>query len=226
MNNYIAIIRDNHSKNSVIRKIYENLNTKEDVKKQLLIDFVDLFPNGKVYQKFKNDEYVYALIYELDDYWYKYWTSEKECLCCGKKVKVIEQHNMGIHSDYCCIDCEKSDLEKYNNSFKNNLIYIYKITQKSTNKCYIGKTKNHFIWRWWEHLKADRGTKFHDFLKNADMTDLTFEVLEVLPNDTEDKEVFMTESEYILYYNSINNGFNTTISNKDVKENNNLCLKI
>lgn len=93
-----------------------------------------------------------------------------------------------------------------------SLNYIYKITEKSSNKCYIGKTRNAPFFRWWNHLKHSN-SPFGLYLQKSKLSDWTFEVLEELPSNIEDKEVFRIESNYINKYNSIINGFNTVISN-------------
>jgi len=92
--------------------------------------------------------------------------------------------------------------------------YIYKVTEKATGKSYIGKTKNAPFFRWWEHLKHSR-SPFGLHLKNTDLKEWTFEVLETLQPYVKEKEILRIESEYILKYDSINNGYNSVISNKD-----------
>ena len=92
--------------------------------------------------------------------------------------------------------------------------YIYKVTEKATGKSYIGKTKNAPFFRWWEHLKHSR-SPFGLHLRNTDLKEWTFEVLETLQPYIKEKEILRIESEYILKYDSINNGYNSVISNKD-----------
>lgn len=92
--------------------------------------------------------------------------------------------------------------------------YIYKVTEKATGKSYIGKTKNAPFFRWWEHLKHSR-SPFGLHLRNTDLKEWTFEVLETLQPYVKEKEILRIESEYILKYDSINNGYNSVISNKD-----------
>jgi len=92
-----------------------------------------------------------------------------------------------------------------------SLNYIYKITEKATNKCYVGKTKNAPFFRWWNHLKHSN-SPFGIYLKQTKLSDWTFEVLEELPCNIPDSAVFKIESEYMLKFNSINNGFNSLIS--------------
>lgn len=99
--------------------------------------------------------------------------------------------------------------------------YIYKITEKSTGKSYIGKTKNAPFFRWWEHLKHSR-SPFGLHLRNTDLKEWTFEVLETIEPYIKEKEILRIESEYILKYDSINNGYNSIISNKDAEIINNI----
>lgn len=96
-----------------------------------------------------------------------------------------------------------------------SLNYIYKITEKNTNKCYVGKTRNAPFFRWWNHLKHSN-SPFGLYLQKSKLSDWSFEVLEELPSNIEDKEVFRIESNYINKFDSIKNGFNTVISNKNV----------
>lgn len=99
--------------------------------------------------------------------------------------------------------------------------YIYKVTEKSTGKSYIGKTKNAPFFRWWEHLKHSR-SPFGLHLRNTDLKEWTFEVLETIEPYIKEKEILRIESEYILKYDSINNGYNSIISNKDAEIINNI----
>jgi hypothetical protein len=97
---------------------------------------------------------------------------------------------------------------------KDSVNYIYKITEKKTNKCYIGKTRNAPFFRWWNHLTHST-SPFGIYLRNnSKLSDWTFEVLDILPPNLSDKEVMEVESNYIREYNSIDNGYNTLISSK------------
>lgn len=91
--------------------------------------------------------------------------------------------------------------------------YIYKCTEKSTGKCYIGKTRNAPFFRWWNHLTHSQ-SPFGLYLRTTNLSDWYFEVLDILPPGTKDEIVFKIESEYILKHDSIKNGFNSVISNK------------
>ena len=97
-----------------------------------------------------------------------------------------------------------------------SLNYIYKITEKSTNKSYIGKTRNAPFFRWWNHLTKSN-SPFGKYLKETKLSDWTFEVIEILPANLNDSDIFKIESSYILKYDTINNGFNMVLSNKNAE---------
>jgi len=97
--------------------------------------------------------------------------------------------------------------------------FIYKITEKTTNKCYVGKTRNAPFFRWWNHLKHS-SSPFGLYFRQTKLSDWNFEVLEELPSNIDDSEVFRIETEYMQKFNSIKNGFNTLVSNKKALSNN------
>ena len=83
---------------------------------------------------------------------------------------------------------------------------IYKITSKTTNKCYIGQTINSIDTRWKQHCKAKFG-RFHDAIEEFGIDDWTFEILEIVSS----KELLNErESYWIGVYNSYQDGYNGT----------------
>ena len=126
--------------------------------------------------------------------------SEPDCFEKWKKEVVFKDSDLPDDLNFINVD---------------SLNYIYKITERSTAKCYIGKTRNAPFFRWWNHLKHS-GSPFGVYLKSSKLSDWTFEVLEELPSNISDSEVFRIESEYIHKFNSINNGFNSIISSKRI----------
>lgn len=90
--------------------------------------------------------------------------------------------------------------------------FIYKITNKITNKCYIGETKkaNPYL-RWNEHKsKIEKGIgcpALQDAIKKYGIDNFKFEVLIICF----DEDRYKFEKEYIKKYNSIApNGYNLT----------------
>jgi group I intron endonuclease len=90
--------------------------------------------------------------------------------------------------------------------------YIYKITNKLTNKCYIGETKkSNPELRWNEHKsKIEKGIgcpALQDAVKKYGIENFTFRVLIICF----DEDRYKFEKEYIKKYNSIApNGYNLT----------------
>lgn len=191
-------------------------------------------------------QFFYVLIYPLSKYEIDDLNSESwECYGCGQihenkyisrpktYHKIGEQYLFCPNNDY--YHPEKYSSENANRCLKlfhgkigdsefpddmnyvkvDSLNYIYKVTEKDTGRCYIGKTKNEPFFRWWNHLRHSR-SPFGVYLRNTTLDKWTFEVLEIIPALYSNSEILAKESEYIQKFNSIENGFNTVISNKSV----------
>lgn len=211
---------------------------KDQVKQILLEKYPQFFPENKIYSKETKDtaQFFYVVIFELYAWERKIiedgisWT----CSFCGQvhentylaKPRTNEKlfgDKMFCTSDqdYCLNQFKKEyykdiDLPDDENFIrKDSPNYIYKITEKATGKCYVGKTRNAPFFRWWNHL-THSSSPFGQYLRTSKLSDWTFEVLEQLPAETPDQEVFKTESNYIQKFDSIKNGFNTLISAKIV----------
>lgn len=155
----------------------------------------------------------------------KYLNPPKNYTKIGKDYNFCNYYEKGrdpnIDPDIC-LNLFKGKVEKNGIEPPDNMMfvssdscsYIYKVTEKATGKSYIGKTKNAPFFRWWEHLKHSR-SPFGLHLRNTDLKEWIFEVLETLQPYVKEKEILRIESEYILKYDSINNGYNSVISNKD-----------
>lgn len=220
----------------VLREPIVEAVDKSAVKKILLDKYPQFFQNSKVYEKETKDvaQFFYVVIFplynwEVDQINEGSWT----CSSCGHvhENKYLSRPRMqerlfGSEVMFCrseddtCIKNYKKD--KYKNVELpddeayikiDSPNYIYKCTEKATSKCYIGKTRNAPFFRWWNHL-THSSSQFGLYLRSTKLSDWTFEVLEELPAETPDSDVFRIESEYILKYNSIANGFNSVISNK------------
>lgn len=231
----------------VIREPLIKAKDKSEVKQILLENYPQFFQNGKVYEKETKDQaqFFYVVIFEL----YKHevdlinegnWTCD-HCghihenryisrpiisrkfdgkLFCGDDYK--NGNDVISHSCYELWKKEKFKYEELPDNFdyinEKSPNYIYKCTEKSTGKCYIGKTRNAPFFRWWDHLTRSV-SPFGLYLRQTKLSEWTFEVLEELPCDIKDVEVFKVESEYMKKFNSIENGFNSLISNKKVLSN-------
>lgn len=223
----------------VIREPLIKAKDKAEVKSILLEKYPQFFQNGKVYEKeTKNDkaQFFYVVIYPLYDYEKKQIEEGSwKCESCGHvhenkylsnpriSDKLFGEEIMFCRSeeDVCLNNYKKEkykhiefrDEESYIKKDSPN--YIYKCTEKETGKSYIGKTRNAPFFRWWNHL-THSCSPFGTYLRKTKLSDWTFEVLEELPYNISDSELLRIESEYIVKYDAINNGFNKTISNKNV----------
>jgi len=209
---------------------------KDEVKKVLLDKYPQFFPEVKIYEKETKDtaQFFYVIIKKLSN-WQLEQVNSGEWICknCDElhinryfsrprytnkppfvgllfcdNGNCIDEYKIKYYKDF-----ELPDDANYVNGSSPN--YIYKCTEKSTGKCYVGKTRNAPFFRWWNHL-THSSSPFGLYLRKTKLSDWTFEVLEILPPNIEDKEVFRIESEYIVRFDAINNGYNSLISNKKV----------
>ncbi len=224
----------------VLREPLIEAADKAEVKKILLEKYPQFFQNGKVYEKETKDQaqFFYVVIFPLYQFEIdKISEGQWICASCGqthentyisyprKNTKLFGDDLMFCKSeDDTCIEKYKKDKFK-NVSFpdddnyvtKDSINYIYKCTEKKSGKCYIGKTKNAPFFRWWNHL-THSSSPFGIYLRKTKLSDWTFEVLEELPSNISDTEVFAVESSYIKMFDSINNGYNSVISNKQITQ--------
>ena len=80
--------------------------------------------------------------------------------------------------------------------------YIYKHTNKTNGKSYIGQTSN--IKSRWRESSYKNNRKFYNALKKYGWDNFTHEILEVCDENNVDER----ERYYIEFYDSINNGYN------------------
>lgn len=218
---------------------------KHQVKEYLLSKYPQFFPTGKVYEKESKDtaQFFYAVIFPLYQHEIDLINEgEWKCEYCGQvyenkylyrplksvkfEGKIFCGPNYKTGNDIVeapdCYEKWKKEIVFKNADLPDDLNYInanspnyiYKITEKATGKCYIGKTRNAPFFRWWNHLKHSN-SPFGKHLQQTRLTEWTFEVLEELPGNIDNSEVLKVESSYIVKFNSIQNGYNTTISNKN-----------
>lgn len=91
------------------------------------------------------------------------------------------------------------------------MIGIYKITNKTTNKIYIGQSIN-ILQRWYFHIhEIERGRGLVKYESESSIKDFTFEIIELCPQ----KDLDARERYWIQYYNSYEDGLNRTEGGKD-----------
>lgn len=154
---------------------------------------------------------------------------DRVCNVCGRTYTENEKYLLGVggYASHCSKEC--TDNYKYEEAIDNDVNFdfngihdavIYKITCKTTGKCYIGKTTQAFTLRWYQHFYQSANTKFHKAIKEHGICEWTFEVIERIdiPKNVRggDKEKVITEREtyWMGVYDSVNNGYNTMISQR------------
>jgi hypothetical protein len=146
------------------------------------------------------------------------------CKRCHKPFKTIEKYrfgNPGGGPDYCSSECSKAhavengDYAGYTAASSHPPV-IYRITNKTTGRCYIGKTRQAFTLRWYQHFFQGTTTKFHQEIHATPITDWTFEVIEVVDVPPEmkrqtDIDTYLHEREayHIAAHGSAVHGYNT-----------------
>jgi uncharacterized protein YneR len=193
---------------------------------------INTYGNHPFARSKKDNRYFYLTDSSL--YWYEYHHKKIDIKCdyCGKETQILQKNR--IHNkfgEYCSRDCMEKHYDELVNTIENenlwisetdhlgipkdndyNLIgYIYKITNKNTLKCYIGKTIKPPLFRWWQHLKVDN--KF----ERANISDLVFEVLEIVTYDEKiEKNKYQSggeklsrrEAYYIHLFDCLEEGYN------------------
>jgi hypothetical protein len=142
----------------------------------------------------------------------------EECVVCTSKFRKVDLINLNLSPAWGA--CSAVCAEKYRNDnfakvkdFHECIPVIYKITQISSGKSYIGKTIRSFTLRWWEHIKApSEGCKFQTALSETDITDWIFQIVEIV----QDKDqILERETFWMNQFDSVDNGFNSNVSKSD-----------
>jgi len=223
---------------NVIEERFIESESKETVKAFMLEKYPNFFQNGKVYSRETKDEaqFFYVIIYPLYDFEVQLIEKgEWKCSQCGHVHESLyhsrprtNERLLGLDYKFCnskddiCLnnflDSKYEGVELRDDPYyikTDSPNYIYKITEKSTGKCYIGKTRNAPFFRWWNHLTKS-SSPFGQYLSKSKLSEWSFEVLEELPANMVDSQIFEIESKYILQFDCLKNGFNSVISNKSV----------
>lgn len=87
---------------------------------------------------------------------------------------------------------------------------IYKVTNDINNKIYIGKTIKTIEERWWQHTNShiNDNTKFHRAILKYGKEHFHIEIIE---KDVKESELDERERYWINYFNSYENGYNSTL---------------
>lgn len=85
--------------------------------------------------------------------------------------------------------------------------YIYKVTNKFDNKCYIGQSIHHPTGRWYHYKKLDcrKQTKLYNALKKHNPNNFIYEIIDT---GFDKNNLDFLEYTYVILYNSVNGGYN------------------
>lgn len=211
---------------------YIEADSKSDAKKLIEQDY-----NEKMCQRSKSDDIgiknkYLVQIYEPNDYFDKIWNYEHTCEVCGQLYTKLQRdtaHDFKyIRGEVCSELCEERQSKIKSVSFSENFDFngihqavIYRIYNKNDieQKSYIGKTTQAFTLRWYQHFFQTKNTKFHNAIRETNITDWSFEVIESFNfsgkdigyNDEKGYAKLLSEREqfWINQYDSLNNGYNS-----------------
>lgn len=184
----------------------------------------------EVYENFiKKDNYL-VFIKEIDENSRQLeYFKQRICKFCGCQYKIIDYYNNGLYTpphEFCSNICRDQHIEEYGveqkidpnaelNYTSRNVGYIYKITNKKTNKSYIGQTKQVFTLRWYQHFYHNKKeTKFHKEIESTNIKDWEFSIIEMIKTNAgrlNEIDILEREKFWILHYDSIENGYNSLI---------------
>lgn len=168
----------------------------------------------------KPPEYKLYLV-PTDSYFEEHFLPERTCTVCGESYTILVQRNLGIYAskDTCSPECRVHNRPKVPEYFDSTdgaqKPVIYRITNKHTGLCYIGKTKQPFTLRWWQHFFHPSESKFHTAIRNSQVEDWTFEIAETLNKEATDAEIAKREQFWINLHDSLNFGYNSTSASKE-----------
>lgn len=135
----------------------------------------------------------------------------RECKECGGPYTLQEKYLLGESGDRSCCStsCANKSRPVYvagEDRYPDGLPVIYRITNKETGKCYIGRTRQPVTLRWWQHVFQSGESQFHQEIKGSPLTAWFFEVIEVVAPDL----LAEREQYWIDHYGSLwPNGYNS-----------------
>ncbi len=200
-------------------RVYANIfeaPSKEEVKALLLEEVGDWLPKVKLRSSGKGDNQYITAIHKISGQWVDIFLTPRKCLNCLNDFTKIDKlkYQTGGTADFCSSDCEvvyRTKLDPYATSTWDNGS-VYKITHKPSGKFYVGVTTRWVMQRWWEHIKAESGSKFHIFIKERPISEFTFEILESFKPSISDP--FEREKFWIDSLKALETGFNSVNGHK------------
>lgn len=198
---------------------------REDAKKIIEDLYGKKFPLRVLKKDLESNEFLLS-IEELKEGSHRLKLFEKkECVLCGESFYVIDKYNDDNQfykgHEYCTDACRDQHKQIVSAEWGErreldgmHLPVIYRITNKNTGKCYIGKTTQPFTLRWYQHFFHNKGNKFHREISASNLSDWVFEVQEIvdIPNEMKSKRdslILERERFWINHFNSIEDGYNS-----------------
>jgi hypothetical protein len=127
------------------------------------------------------------------------------------ECETIFCNGLFLDNEQAWIEQIEFDILKYSSESKVKInkrdgsCIVYKITNKINGLMYVGKSKNYFGFRWYQHFSNNTTTKFGKAIGESEITDWTFEILE----QTHISKLTERERFWISEFDSILNGYNS-----------------
>lgn len=205
-------------------------NSKVEARKLINEEYGQEFPMRVLNEEIDKHEFLLSIEEIKPDSHIGRLFEPQICTRCKKTFYVIDKYNDHneinkgfLYCSFVCFDLDKQYSQALRNEYEvingNNKPLIYKITNKATEKIYVGKTSQVFTLRWYQHFFQTGTNKFHDAIKTSSLKDWQFEILEIvefpeeikLNHNFKELETFILQREryWIEHFNSINEGYNS-----------------
>lgn len=165
--------------------------------------------------------FMFVRLYEPNSYWDNFWNARHNCKQCDQEFTELEKKKLhdGMYngsSEFCCLRCQDEyraqNFVEYSDGEGPYAGVIYRITNKITEKSYVGQTTQYFTFRWFQHFKSNNTKKFGIAIKNSHLEDWIFDVLKSVDRQQKNENADILnelERHYINKFDCINNGYNT-----------------
>lgn len=187
---------------------------KKAAKKQIN-EIFDMDLKEKISRKVEKPQFRLFVI-EMDETWKAHWLDVRQCEVCQRSYSILAAFQEGHKAtkEICSDGCWSARRKPYvpdhlEAGYTNAKPVIYKITNKKTKRCYVGKTTRPFTLRWWEHFFHPSDSKFHTAIKESSVLDWTFEVVELLEPNSTVAAILAREQYFIKYFESVSQGYNS-----------------
>ena len=125
------------------------------------------------------------------------------------EYSIYEWQNFSKEMLYVAVSraTKRSLINFCNIDYKLNTGYIYKISNKLTNKVYIGSTKTSIEQRYDEHVKCQDTSPLHLSMQELGVENFTIELVETVQY-VDEENLYIHEAMHMMDFDSINSGYN------------------